>query len=70
MHTCVCAYLQVSTFLQAYGLKAAFLHSDVKALDRLAIIRDLRVGAYDILIGVNLLREGLDLPEVSGCLRV
>ena len=47
------------------GMKVAYLHSDIKTLDRVAIIRDLRLGRYDALIGVNLLREGLDIPEVS-----
>jgi excinuclease ABC subunit B len=47
------------------GVKCAYLHSEVSTLDRVKILRDLRRGAYDVLIGVNLLREGLDLPEVS-----
>jgi excinuclease ABC subunit B len=47
------------------GVKCAYLHSEVSTLDRIRILRDLRRGAYDVLIGVNLLREGLDLPEVS-----
>ncbi len=47
------------------GVKVAYLHSDVQTLDRVAIIRDLRMGKYDVLIGINLLREGLDIPEVS-----
>ena len=47
------------------GVKCAYLHSEVSTLDRIKILRDLRKGAYDVLIGVNLLREGLDLPEVS-----
>jgi excinuclease ABC subunit B len=47
------------------GVRCAYLHSEVSTLDRIKILRDLRVGAYDVLIGVNLLREGLDLPEVS-----
>jgi excinuclease ABC subunit B len=47
------------------GVKCAYLHSEVSTLDRMKILRDLRRGAYDALIGVNLLREGLDLPEVS-----
>jgi excinuclease ABC subunit B len=46
-------------------VKCAYLHSEVSTLDRVRILRDLRKGAYDVLIGVNLLREGLDLPEVS-----
>ena len=47
------------------GVKCAYLHSEVSTLDRIKILRDLRRGDYDVLIGVNLLREGLDLPEVS-----
>ncbi|VEU83292.1 excinuclease ABC subunit UvrB [Acholeplasma hippikon] len=47
------------------GLKVAYLHSEVKSLERTAILRDLRLGKYDVLVGINLLREGLDLPEVS-----
>src|SRR5690242_4321238 len=47
------------------GVKCAYMHSEVSTLDRVKILRDLRRGAYDVLIGVNLLREGLDLPEVS-----
>ncbi|CCV64721.1 UvrABC system protein B [Alteracholeplasma palmae J233] len=47
------------------GLKVAYLHSEIKSLERTAILRDLRLGKYDCLIGINLLREGLDLPEVS-----
>jgi excinuclease ABC subunit B len=47
------------------GIRARYLHSDVKTLERVEIIRDLRKGEFDVLIGVNLLREGLDLPEVS-----
>lgn len=47
------------------GLKVAYLHSEIKALERIELLRDLRLGKYDCLIGINLLREGLDLPEVS-----
>jgi excinuclease ABC subunit B len=47
------------------GLSVAYLHSEVKALERLVILNDLRAGKYDCLVGINLLREGLDLPEVS-----
>jgi hypothetical protein len=56
---------EVSGFLAEHGLKAAWLHSEVKALERLQIVSDLRTGVYQVLVGVNLLREGLDLPEVS-----
>ena len=47
------------------GIKVAYLHSDIKTLERLDILKDLRQGKYDVLVGINLLREGLDLPEVS-----
>ena len=47
------------------GVKVRYLHSDIKTLERAEIIRDLRRGVFDVLVGINLLREGLDLPEVS-----
>ncbi|MFZ2682260.1 MAG: excinuclease ABC subunit UvrB [Patescibacteria group bacterium] len=52
-------------YLKEDGMKVAYLHSDVETLDRITILSDLRRGVYDVLVGVNLLREGLDLPEVS-----
>jgi excinuclease ABC subunit B len=52
-------------YLKELGVKVAYLHSDVDTLDRTDILRDLRLGVYDVLVGINLLREGLDLPEVS-----
>lgn len=52
-------------YLSELGIKAQYLHSDVDTLERTDILRDLRMGVYDVLIGINLLREGLDLPEVS-----
>jgi excinuclease ABC subunit B len=55
----------LATYLQEQGLKVHYLHSDVKTLDRTDILDDLRNGKYDVLVGINLLREGLDLPEVS-----
>lgn len=55
----------LAEYLQELNMKVAYLHSDVDTLDRTDILRDLRLGVYDILIGINLLREGLDLPEVS-----
>jgi excinuclease ABC subunit B len=55
----------LSGYLTELGFKVAYLHSEVETLDRIQIIRDLRLGTYDVLVGVNLLREGLDLPEVS-----
>src|SRR5213596_1846653 len=55
----------LTEYYQQVGLRVRYLHSDVDTLDRVAIIRDLRLGKVDALIGINLLREGLDLPEVS-----
>lgn len=55
----------LSEFLKEKGMKAAYLHSDIKTIDRIIILSDFRKGKYDCLVGVNLLREGLDLPEVS-----
>ncbi len=55
----------LSEHLAREGIKVNYLHSEIKTLDRLKIIKDLRLGHYDVLVGVNLLREGLDLPEVS-----
>ncbi|HEV7455053.1 MAG TPA: excinuclease ABC subunit UvrB [Candidatus Saccharimonadales bacterium] len=55
----------LSDYLKELGIKVAYLHSDVDTLDRTDILRDLRLGVYDVLVGINLLREGLDLPEVS-----
>ena len=55
----------LTEYLQELNMKVAYLHSDVDTLDRTDILRDLRLGVYDVLIGINLLREGLDLPEVS-----
>ena len=56
---------ELTTYLKKLNLKVAYLHSEVKTLERLKIIRDLRLGKYDVLVGINLLREGLDIPEVS-----
>ena len=52
-------------YLQELGIKVHYLHSEIQTLDRIEILRDLRLGAYDVVVGINLLREGLDLPEVS-----
>jgi len=52
-------------YLQELGIKVHYLHSEVQTLERVEILRDLRLGAYDVVVGINLLREGLDLPEVS-----
>lgn len=56
---------ELTEFLLNHNIKAAYIHSDVATLDRVKIMNDLRSGVYDVLVGVNLLREGLDLPEVS-----
>lgn len=55
----------LSDYLEDLGLKVKYLHSDIKTLERTQIIRDLRLGKFDVLVGINLLREGLDIPEVS-----
>lgn len=56
---------ELATYLIELGKKAAYLHSDIDTMERLEILRELRLGTYDVLVGINLLREGLDLPEVS-----
>ena len=56
---------ELTTYLKKLDIKVAYLHSEIKTLERLKIIRDLRTGKYDVLVGINLLREGLDIPEVS-----
>ena len=55
----------LSEYLQELGMKVHYLHSEVETLERVGILRDLRLGVFDVLVGINLLREGLDLPEVS-----
>ena len=56
---------ELTEYLLNHGVKASYIHSDVATLDRVKILNDLRAGNFDVLVGVNLLREGLDLPEVS-----
>lgn len=56
---------EITTYLTEIGVKAKYLHSDIKTLERMQIINDLRMGDIDVLVGINLLREGLDIPEVS-----
>lgn len=56
---------ELNKFLERAGVKSRYIHSEVKPLDRVEILRELRLGVFDVLVGVNLLREGLDLPEVS-----
>lgn len=55
----------LTTYLASLDIKVKYMHSDIKALERMEIIRDLRLGVFDVLVGINLLREGLDIPEVS-----
>ncbi|AUS10097.1 excinuclease ABC subunit B [Laceyella sacchari] len=55
----------LTDYLKEIGIKVRYLHSDIKTIERMQILRDLRLGEFDVLIGINLLREGLDLPEVS-----
>lgn len=55
----------LTKYLQESGVKVQYLHSDIDTLERLEIVRDLRTDVYDVLVGINLLREGLDIPEVS-----
>lgn len=56
---------ELTTFYRGVGMRIRYLHSDIDTLERMEILRDLRLGEFDILVGINLLREGLDLPEVS-----
>ena len=56
---------ELTNYLKGAGFKVAFLHNEIKTLERLEIVRDLRLGKYDVVVGVNLLREGIDIPEVS-----
>lgn len=56
---------ELTAYLKKIDIKVAYLHNEIKTLERLKIIRDLRLGKYDVLVGINLLREGLDIPEVS-----
>ena len=55
----------LTTYLQGAGIKVRYMHHDIDAMERMEIIRDLRLGTFHVLVGINLLREGLDLPEVS-----
>jgi excinuclease ABC subunit B len=56
---------QLTDYLTENGVKVRYLHSDIDTVERVEILRDLRLGAFDVLVGINLLREGLDIPEVS-----
>ncbi|WP_261752426.1 helicase-related protein, partial [Staphylococcus pasteuri] len=54
----------LTTYMKEAGIKVNYLHSEIKTLERIEIIRDLRMGTYDAIVGINLLREGIDIPEV------
>ncbi len=56
---------ELTDYLAEHGVKVRYLHSEIETVERVEIIRDLRLGEFDVLVGINLLREGLDLPEVS-----
>ncbi|GIS83357.1 MAG: hypothetical protein CM1200mP15_19890 [Dehalococcoidia bacterium] len=56
---------ELADYLSEMGVRNHYLHSDIDTLNRVEILRDLRLGVYDVIVGINLLREGLDLPEVS-----
>mgnify|MGYP004539726941 FL=1 len=56
---------ELTNYLKSLGINVAYLHSEVKTLERMKIIRELRLGTYDVVVGINLLREGIDIPEVS-----
>ena len=56
---------ELTSYLKNIDIKVAYLHNEVKTLQRMKIIRDLRLGVYDVVVGINLLREGIDIPEVS-----
>jgi len=55
----------LTDYLKEYGIRVRYIHSDLDAMERIEILRDLRLGSFDVLVGINLLREGLDLPEVA-----
>ena len=55
----------LTDYLEDLGIKVRYMHHDVDTIERMEIIRDLRLGEFDVLVGINLLREGLDIPEVS-----
>ena len=56
---------ELTNYLKNIDMKVAYLHNEIKTLERIKIIRDLRLGKYDVVVGINLLREGIDIPEVS-----
>src|SRR5262249_39107741 len=56
---------ELAGYINELGIRAQYLHAEVETLERVEILRDLRLGVYDVIVGINLLREGIDLPEVS-----
>ena len=56
---------ELTEYLREHNVRVRYLHSDIDTVERVEIIRDLRAGVFDVLVGINLLREGLDIPEVS-----
>ena len=54
----------LTEYLHEQGIRVRYMHSDIETLERIEILRDLRLGAFDVLVGINLLREGLDIPEL------
>lgn len=56
---------ELAGYINEMGIKAHYLHAEIETLERIEILRDLRLGVYDVIVGINLLREGIDLPEVS-----
>lgn len=55
----------LTAYLETMGIKVRYMHHDIDTVERMEIVRDLRLGEFDVLVGINLLREGLDIPEVS-----
>ena len=55
----------LTEYLHEHGVRVRYMHSDIETLERIEIVRDLRLGAFDVLVGINLLREGLDIPECA-----
>ena len=56
---------ELTNYIKSFDIKVVYIHNEIKTLQRLQIIRDLRLGKYDVIVGINLLREGMDIPEVS-----
>ena len=56
---------ELTDYMREVGIRVKYLHSDIDTLERIEIVRDLRMGVFDVLVGINLLREGLDIPEIT-----